>query len=76
MAFVNYPNGAASPMSEMFGALAATGGGADHVFYENEQTVNANYTITANRNALSAGTITISAGGTVTVPSGGNWVVL
>lgn len=76
MGFTSYPNGFSTPMSELPGAQAATGGGADHVFYENEQTVNANYTITTNRNAVTAGTVTIASGGTVTVPTGSNWVVV
>jgi hypothetical protein len=54
----------------------ATGGGTDDVFYENSQTVTTNYTITTDKNAMSAGPITIDAGVTVTVPSGSNWVVV
>ena len=54
----------------------ATGGGTDDVFYENAQTVTANYTITSNKNAMSAGPITIDSGVTVTVPSGSVWTVV
>ena len=54
----------------------ATGGGSDDVFYENGKTVTTNYTITTNKNAMSAGPITISSGITVTVPSGSTWVVV
>lgn len=54
----------------------ATGGGTDDVFHENGQTVTTNYTITTNKNAVSAGPITISSGITVTVPSGSTWVVV
>ena len=54
----------------------ATGGGSDDVFIENGQTVTQNYTLTAGKNAVSAGPITINAGVTVTVPSGSNWVVV
>lgn len=54
----------------------ATGGGNDDVFYENGQTVTTNYTLTTNKNAISAGPITISSGITVTVPSGSTWVVV
>lgn len=53
----------------------ATGGGADEVFVENAQTVTTNYTITAGRNAHSAGPITINDGVTVTVPDGSRWVI-
>ena len=54
----------------------ATGGGSDDVFYENGQTVTTNYTITTNKNAMSAGPVTIASGITVTVPSGSTWVVV
>jgi len=54
----------------------ATGGGADQVFYENDQTVTTDYTITTNQNAVSAGNLTINSGVTVTVPSGSRWVVV
>ena len=54
----------------------ATGGGGDQVFYENELTVTADYTLTTNRNAMSTGPITIDAGITVTVPTDQRWVIL
>lgn len=54
----------------------AVGGSSDAVFYENDQTVTTSYTISTNRNALSAGPITINAGATVTIPSGSRWTVV
>ena len=54
----------------------ATGAGQDDVFYENSKTVTTNYTLSANKNAMSTGPITVSDGITVTIPSGGRWVVL
>jgi hypothetical protein len=54
----------------------ATGGGSDDVFIENGQTVTTNYTLTAGKNAVSAGPITINSGITVTVPSGASWVIV
>jgi hypothetical protein len=54
----------------------ATGGGTDDVFVENGQTVNTNYTIRTNKNAMSAGPVTIASGITVTVPSGSNWAIV
>lgn len=54
----------------------ATGGGNDDVFYENGQTVTVDYTLTTNKNAMSAGPITIASGITVTVPDGSVWVVV
>jgi hypothetical protein len=61
-----------------WGALGggATGAGGDEVFYENEQTVTTNYTITSNENAMSAGPVTVNTGVTVTVPSGSTWVIV
>lgn len=54
----------------------ATGGGSDEVFFENAQTVSTSYTISTNRNAMSAGPITVADGVTVTVPSGSTWTVV
>ena len=54
----------------------AKGGGSDAVFYENDQTVTTSYTITTNKNAVTAGPVTINSGVTVTVPSGSAWVVV
>jgi hypothetical protein len=54
----------------------ATGAGGDQVFYENELTVTASYTLTTSRNAMSTGPITIDSGVTVTVPTGQRWVIL
>ena len=65
------------------GAWGAIGGGAtggagstDDVFYENGQTVTANYTLTTNKNAMTAGPVSINSGVTVTIPSGSSWVVV
>jgi hypothetical protein len=57
-------------------AGGATGGGTDDVFYENSQTVTSNYTLTAGKNAMTAGPITINSGVTVTIPSGSAWVIV
>lgn len=54
----------------------ATGGGTNDVFYENATNVTDNYTITTNKNAMSAGPITIDSGKTVTVPSGSVWSIV
>ena len=54
----------------------ATGAGGDAVFYENDQTVDNDYTITSGRNAMSTGPITVSSGVSVTIPTGSVWVVL
>jgi hypothetical protein len=57
-------------------AAGATGGGTDKIFWENDQTVTTNYTITNGQNAMSAGPITINSGVTVTVGSGEIWTVV
>jgi hypothetical protein len=55
-------------------ALGTSGSGG--AIYENTQTIASNYSITASRNAMSAGPITINSGVTVTIPSGSNWVIV
>lgn len=54
----------------------AQGAGVDAVFYENDQAVTGNYSITSGKNAMSAGPITINSGVTVTVPAGSTWTVV
>ena len=54
---------------------ADTGASAG-VFWENDQTLISNYTLTTNKNAMSAGPITIDTGVTVTIPTGSRWVVV
>lgn len=54
----------------------AAAGAQNDIFYENGQTVTANYTIAANRNAMSAGPVTINTGVTVTQAAGSNWVIV
>ena len=57
-------------------AGGASGGGTDQVFYENDTTVTEDYTIGTNKNAMSAGPITIDDGATVTIPDGSTWVIV
>lgn len=54
----------------------ATGGGSDRVFLENDNTVAFDYTLSSNRNAVSAGPVTIQTGVTVTIPSGASWSIV
>jgi hypothetical protein len=54
----------------------AKGAGTDQVFFENGQTVTTNYTLTTNKNAVTAGPVTVNSGVTVTIPSGSSWVVV
>lgn len=58
------------------GSGGATGGGSDEVFWENDQNVTTDYTITSGHNAMTAGPITIDNGITVTVPNGSTWTVV
>jgi hypothetical protein len=64
--------------NSVWGAIGggATGGGSDDVFYENGQTVTTNYTLSTNKNAVTAGPCTINSGVTVTIPSGSSWVIV
>ena len=57
-------------------AAGATGGGSDKIFWENGQTVTTNYTITNNKNAMTAGPITINNGIAVTIGTGENWTIV
>lgn len=57
------------------GSGGATGGGADQVFYLNDQTINNDYTIPAGQNAHSAGPITIADGKSVTISDGSVWTI-
>lgn len=52
------------------------GGGTNRVFFENDIIVTDNYTITTNKNALTAGPISVASGVTVTVPAGSTWTVV
>ena len=69
-------NGAGLSSWSAVPAGAPTGGGTDKVFFENEQTVDTDYTLTSSNNAVSAGPVTVSNGITVTVPAGAAWVIV
>jgi len=61
-------------------SAGATGGSTDKIFWENGQTVTANYEIGtsfgAACNALSAGPVAINSGVTVTIASGDYWTIV
>ena len=67
--------GRITTMSTALAQAGATGGGSNRVFYENDTTVTTSYTISTNKNAVSAGPITIGTG-TVTVQDGSVWTVV
>lgn len=52
------------------------GGGASAMFTETEQVLAADHTLTADRNALTAGPLTINDDATLTIPTGSNWSVV
>lgn len=66
----------AGPSAPVTNASAASGGGSNKVFYENETSVTDNYEITTGFNAITAGPIAVDSGVTVTIPSGSTWVVV
>jgi hypothetical protein len=63
-------NGAAAPSWSAVSAAQAGG-----VIYENSLIISSNYTLTAGKNGMSVGPITINSGVAVTVPSGQRWLV-
>ena len=60
---------------EIGGGAGATGGGTDEVFFESDQAVTTNYTLSSGKNAHTVSP-TINSGVTVTVPSGAILVIL
>ena len=58
------------------GAGGATGGGSDALFLEYDQVMTADWTIGANKNALTYGPISINNGVTLTIPSTSKLLVL
>lgn len=58
------------------GGGGATGAGTDAIFFLNDKSVTASYSIPSTKNAMTAGPITINSGVVVTVPSGSTWTVV
>jgi hypothetical protein len=67
---------ASGTLSWAAAGVGAVGGGSDEIFWENDQTITQNYTITNGKNAGSFGPITIQSGVTVTVGTGETWTVV
>ena len=57
-------------------AGAVGGASTNAVFYENDQEVRVDYTISTSRNAMSAGPVGVATGITVTIPSGSTWTIV
>ena len=51
-------------------------GAIQDVFWENAQSLSTNYTIVANRSAVTAGPLTLDSGVTVTLDSNARWVIV
>ena len=45
-------------------------------FYENSNTINTDYTLATDTNAVTAGPITVNNGITVTISNGSTWTVV
>ena len=57
-------------------STSPVGGGTEKIFYENEQSVDVDYTITGNKNAMSAGVVTVASGITVTLTGSSVWTIV
>lgn len=73
--YVLTSNGTSAP-SWVKATAGATGGGDDKAFWENDQIIASNYTITASKNAGTFGPVTINSGITVTIPDTSNWTIV
>jgi hypothetical protein len=54
----------------------AVGGNMDQIFWLNDVTITASYTVPTGKNAVTAGPVTINDGVTVTVSDGSVWTVV
>ena len=75
--------GTASATTALYGdntwktvVTSPVGGGTEKIFYENEQSVDVDYTITGNNNAMSAGVVTVASGITVTLTGSSVWTIV
>ena len=69
-------SGDGSSLSNLPASAPVGGASTNTVFFENDIAVAVNYQITTNKNAMSAGPISINAGIAVTVPSGSAWTIV
>jgi len=58
------------------GTGGAVGGGDDRIFWENDQVITTNYSVTLDKNAMTAGPVTINDGIEVTVPANTTWTIV
>lgn len=72
-------DGAVQPVDLSTGGPSWNGSGgliAAAPFFENSQTISANYTVISTNNAMTAGPVTVANGITVTVSNGATWTVV
>ena len=56
--------------------LNTSQGSTDPNFFENDVVLTSSYTITTNKNALTAGPVTVANGVIITVPEGSTWTIV
>ena len=56
--------------------LNVSQGSTDSNFFENDVVLTSSYTITTNKNALTAGPVTVANGVIITVPEGSTWTIV
>jgi hypothetical protein len=54
----------------------AIGGGSDSIFFLNDVTIFNDYTIPLNKNAMTAGPVTVADGKTITIQDGSTWTIV
>lgn len=52
------------------------GANGNEIFFENDLVITGDYTITAGKNAITAGPVDIANGVEVTVPTGSEWSIV
>ena len=57
-------------------SFSSQGGAINNIFWENDQIIDIDYTITTGKNAGTFGPVSIETGVTVTVPSGSTWSIV
>ena len=72
--YIYYDDGDTQQWVALVASAAGSGGGTD-VISENQQIINANYTLTTGTNGHSIGPVEISTGVSVTVPANATWAI-
>jgi hypothetical protein len=55
--------------------VTAKGGGTDQIFWENDVFINSSYTIPLNKNAMTAGPVTVGNDAIITIQDGSSWTI-